>query len=205
MLKKLAILILLLLGATAAIAAMTNSNRSRFEVAGQEFEIPRNHLFDMTIPWLPVSRSGNFTFLLEPNPAPNLIPAHRFLVQSVASHCNRDRESLLGMGQMMRIVCGVEEPKISDAPPYKQIPTDLGDWSTDLVATGANESGATRQVADCQKFEPNPAKPNGATNCNAVWGYDNLLIQVDFDISEANQLPALKHQAETLLDRWRVK
>ena len=193
-----------LLGA-AAIAVATvvqgDGNR-RYEVAGNTFEVPSDHLFDARIFWLPAPSQDSFVFLFEPNPNPDLIPKHRVLVERLNRLCPGDAS------QMLRIACGLEETNVTDDPPYEKLQDEEASWSSELLAVEVEpgDDGVIdrRPVAFCQLFEPNPAKSYPSTLCTTFWAYDGMMLQFSFDEKEAARMPAMKREAERLLESWRI-
>lgn len=193
--------------AVAGVAQKVSDETADFVVSGHHFEVPKDHLFEMTIPWLPKPESVSFTFLLEPNSEPDQIPKHRVLVQRLSRLCptNTATETT----QMLRIVCGQETSSVPEAPPFVKIQNELGSWSSDLYAVGKapGENGALnrRKVAYCQLFGPNPAKPNPTTLCTTFWAYKGMMLQFSFDENESSEMPMMKARAMALLDRWEVR
>lgn len=198
-----ALVFLLGAGAIAAIAASSGDGLAYREVAGNRFEVPTDHLFDATIPWLPAPEEDSFVFLFQPNPTPNQIPKHRVLVQRLSRFCPGDAS------QMLRIACGQEQTSISDGPPYEKVQNELGSWSSDLYSVEAEpgENGLIdkRQIAYCQLFEPNPVKPEPSTLCTTFWASDGMMVQFSFDENELPRMTAMKAEAMALLDRWKVR
>jgi hypothetical protein len=188
--------------AAAALVAATNNGRSRYEVSGHTFEVPSEYLFDHPIWFLDPPERDSFVFLFEPNPEPNQIPKHRVLVERLSRFCPGDAS------QMLRIICGQEKTAVSDGPPYEKVQDEFASWSSDLysVEAGPGADGVIdrRQVAFCQLFEPNPAKPYPSTLCTTSWAYEGLMLQFSFDEEEAARVPAMKRHAERLLDSWKV-
>lgn len=177
------------------------------EVAGHRFHIPAEHIYDERIFWLPAPEKDSFVFLLQPNPGGDQIPPHRVLVEPLSRLC--PTESMVDAGRMLRIVCGQEDSKIADDPPYLHVKDDHDHWASELFAISqaktANGKKVRRPVAYCQTFEPNPAKPDGATICTTFWAFNNLKLQFSFDLNEAAQLPQMKAKAMDLLKRWEVR
>jgi hypothetical protein len=200
-----AIVLLLGVGVVGAIAAASNDGIEHREVAGHRFEIPSDYLFDARLAWLPAPEEDSFVFLFQPNSHPNQIPEHRILVEPL-SGCPTD--AVTAETQMLRIACGQEKPEVSDAPPYEKVQSDLGSWSSDLFAVQRSPDDKRimdkRQVAYCQLFEPNPAKPKPSTLCTTFWGYKGMKLQFSFDETESSELPAMKAKAQALLDQWEV-
>ena len=201
-----AIILLLSVGVVGAIAAASNDGTAHREVAGHQFAIPTDHLFDATIAWLPAPAEHSFVFLFQPNPHPNRIPEHRILVEPLNGYCPINDAT--DDTQMLRIACGQEEPTVPDAPPYEQVQSKIGSWSSDLFATRKSPDGkrviAKRQVAYCQSFDPNPAKPTASILCTTFWGYKGMKLQFSFDERESSELPAMKAKAEAMLNQWKV-
>lgn len=200
---KTATIALLLLGvaAVATLAARVESRTAHVEVAGHRFEIPKDQLFDETIPWLPAPEKDSFVFLLSPNHDPNQIPEHRFLVEPLSRHCPGDAS------QMLRIACGSEKTNIDDGPPYERRQSDLGAWASDLYSARREPQRSaeqTRQIAYCQRFEPNPAKPKATNLCTTFWAYKGMKLQFSFDEEELPAMLAMKRDAMRLLDSWEV-
>jgi hypothetical protein len=193
-----------LLGAAAiaAAAVVQGDGNRRYEVAGNTFEVPSDHVFDARIFWLPAPEQDSFVFLFEPNSDSDLIPKHRVLVQRLSRFCPGDAS------QMLRITCGQEATSVSDRPPYVKVQDELASWSSDLYAVEREAGGDgevdRRQVAFCQLFEPNPAKPYPSTLCTTFWAYKGMMLQFSFDEEEAAQMPSMKREAEQLLETWTV-
>lgn len=201
------IILVVAVGAVSLVAARSDSDSEDFELAGHQFIVPKDHLFELTIPWLPASETDAFTFLLEPNPNPDQIPKHRILVERLSRFCPTDATP--EATQMLRIACGQEQPAVDDAPPYVKLQNELGSWSSNLFSV-ENEPGddgvrAKRMVAYCQLFEPNPAKPEPSTLCTTFWSHDGMMLQFSFDESESSEMPAMKVRAMALLDSWEVR
>ena len=201
--------VFILLFATVAVAGVAkevSDETANFAVAGHRFEVPKDHLFEMTIPWLPKSESDSFTFLFEPNADPDQIPKHRVLVQRLSRLCPTDATT--EGTQMLRIVCGQETSSVPETPPFVKIQNQLGSWSSDLFAvekeSGKNGVLNRRKVAYCQLFGPNPAKPDPSTLCTTFWAYKGLMLQFSFDEKESSEMPMMKARAMALLDRWEV-
>lgn len=198
-----ALVLLLVAGVIAAIAASSGDGLAHREVAGNHFEVPADHLFDATIPWLPASEEDSFAFLFQPNPTPDRIPKHRVLVQRLSRFCPGDAS------QMLRIACGQETTSVSDGPPYEKAQNELGSWSSDLYSVEAQpgENGVIdkRQIVYCQLFEPNPMKPQSSNLCTTFWAYDGMMLQFSFDETELPNMRAMKAEAMALLDRWKVR
>ena len=200
---KTATIALLLLGAAAAatFAARVGRRTVQVDVAGHRFEIPKDQLFDETIAWLPAPEKDSFVFLLSPNHDPDRIPDHRFLVEPLIRHCPGETS------QMLRIVCGSEKANIDDGPPYEKRPSDLGSWASDLYSVRRNPETKTeqrRQIAYCQRFDPNPAKPKVTNLCTTFWAYKGMILQLSFDEEELPAMLAMKRDAMRLLDSWEV-
>jgi hypothetical protein len=195
---------LLFVGAAAAagLAASVESRTVHREVAGHRFKIPKDQLFDETIPWLPVPEKDSFVFLLRPNEDRGRIPDHRFIVEPLTRHCPGDAS------QMLRIACGLEKTSVTDEPPYEKRQSELGSWASDLYSVRRIPGGGadrTRQIALCQRFEPNPSKPKVTTLCTTFWAYKGMMLQFSFDEEELSNLIAMKHDAMRLLDTWEVE
>ena len=194
---------LLLVGAAAiaGFAASADDGTVHREVAGHRFNVPKDHLFDMTIPWLPGPEKDSFVFLLRPNLDPDSIPENRFLVEPLARHCPGDAS------QMLRIACGLEKTNVGEGPPYEKRQSELGSWASDLYSVRRmpdKNAVQTRQIAYCQRFEPNPAKPKVTTLCRTFWAYKGLMLQFSFDEEELPKMVAMKRDAMRLLDSWVV-
>ena len=186
--------------AVAGFAASVDGHTVHREIAGHRFKIPKDQLFDATIAWLPLPAKDSFVFLLRPNPDPERIPDHRFLVDALTVHCPGDAS------QMLRIACGLEKTNLSDGAPYEKRQSDLGSWASDWYSVRRIPGGAdqTRQVAYCQRFEPNPVKPKIATLCTTFWAYNGMMLQFSFDEKELPHMTGLKRDAMQLLDSWQV-
>ena len=201
------LILVLAIGAGAAVAATVSDDTMDFEVAGNRYEVPKDHLFEMAIPWLPQPDSDSFTFLFQPNPASGSIPKHRVLVQRLSRLCPTDAETKAT--QMLRVACGQEAASVMETPPFVKMRNELGSWSSDLYAI-AKEPGREgvlnkRQIAYCQFFEPNPAKPEPSNLCTTFWAYKGMLLKFSFDESESSEMPAMKARAMALLDSWEVR
>ena len=187
--------------AAAGFAASVDSGMVHREVAGHRFEIPKDLLFDATIPWLPLPEKDSFIFVLRPNHDPARIPDHRFLVEPLTRHCPGDAS------QMLRITCGLEKTNIGDGPPYQKRQSESGSWASDLFSIRRMPSGSPdqrRQIAYCQRFEPNLAKPKGTTLCTTFWAYKGMMLQFSFDEKELPSMLTMKRDAMRLLDIWAV-
>ena len=196
--------IALSIGAAVALWAASEASADTIHksVAGHRFEVPQDYLFDAPIAWLPAPESDSFTFLPEPNPNPDFIPEHRFVVQPLAGRCSG------GASEMMRVACGQEQELVAATPQYERRPNELGSWSSDLfiVARDARSQALRRQqVAYCQLLEPNPAMPKPTNLCTTVWSYKGMLLQFKFDEADVGRLQAMKAQAMALLDRWEIR
>lgn len=196
-----ALLPLLGVGTIFAISAATAGNTASREVAGHRFDIPKEYLFDATIPWLPAPESDSFVFLLAPNPHPNGIPDHRVLVERLSRLCRTTATT--DATQMLRIACGQEVPELTDQPPYAHIKDPKSSWSSGLFVVGSG--GSRRQIAYCQMFQPNPAKPKPSTLCTTFWAFRGMSLLIHFDLNEAAELPTMKAKAMQLLDQWEVR
>ncbi|MGN6356325.1 MAG: hypothetical protein ACTHLU_02450 [Novosphingobium sp.] len=192
---------LLGIGVAVAISATDNGRTVAHDVSGHRFNVPADYLFEATIPWLPASRSGSFVFLLAPNPEPNRIPEHRILVEDLGRICASDASS--DAAQILRIACGQEVPELTDQPPYAHIKDPKSSWSSGLFVVGSE--GSRRQIAYCQMFQPNPAKPKSSTLCTTFWAYKGMSLLISFDLNEAAELPTMKAKAMQLLDQWEVR
>ena len=194
----------LLFGAAAAVAGLAASAGARtvhYEVAGHRYQVPKDHLVNETISWLPLPEKDSFVFLLRPNAHPERIPRHRFLAEPLSRHCPGNAS------QMLRIECGLEKTAISDGPPYEMRQNELGSWSSDLYSvrrTPGKQSDHSRQIAYCQRFEPNPAKPKATTLCTTFWAYKGMMLQFSFDEGELRDMIGMKRKAMSLLDSWEV-
>jgi hypothetical protein len=189
-------------GAVAALAASADGGTVYREVAGHRFEIPKDQLFEETISWLPLPEKDSFVFLLRPNRQPNRIPDHRFLVEPSTRHCPGDAS------QMLRIACGLEKTSVGDGPPYEQRQSELGSWASDVYSVRrmpTKRAYERRQVAYCQRFEPNPAQPKVTTLCTTFWAYKGMMLQFSFDQEELPSMLAMKREATRLLDSWEIK
>ena len=197
--------IALLVGGAAAVAGLAASVGGptvHRDVAGHRFEIPKDQLFDETIPWLPRADSDSFVFLLRPNHDPNRVPDHRFLVLPLTRNCPGDAS------QMLRIACGLEKTNVGDGPPYEKRQSESGSWASDLYSVHRMPDGTadqSRQIAYCQRFEPNPAKPKATTLCTTFWAYKGMMLQFSFDEEELPKMIVMKREAMRLLDSWEVK
>ena len=60
------LMVALATGAGIAAVTVLGAESVDFEVSGHKFEVPKDHLFRMTIPWLPKPEKDSFTFLFEP-------------------------------------------------------------------------------------------------------------------------------------------
>ncbi len=201
---KMVATVLLFVGAAAAagLAASVDSRTVHREIAGHRFKIPQDQLFDETIPWLPVPDKDSFVFLLRPNQDRERIPDHRFLVEPLTRHCPGDAS------QMLRIACGLEKTSVGDGPPYEKRQSELGSWASDLYSVlhiPGRTADQARQIAYCQRFEPNPAKPKVTTLCTTFWAYKGMMLQFSFDEEELPNLVAMKRDAMRLLDSWEVR
>ncbi|MCW1431580.1 hypothetical protein [Novosphingobium sp. JCM 18896] len=195
---------LLSVGAIVAIwsAAAGFSEKSRQSVAGHQFDVPKNHVFDAKIPWLPAPESDSFVFLLEPNRYPNQIPKHRILVQPLAGRCPG------GVSHLMDVVCGKATELTGTNPKFERRQNELGSWSSDLFIVYHDDRTGQKtwqQVASCQLFEPNPANPKPSNLCTTVWGYKGMLLQFSFDETEADEMPRMKAKAMAFLDSWEIQ
>ena len=192
----------LFVGAAAVAGLAASDGRTvHREVAGHHFKIPKDYLFDETISWLPLPESDSFVFLLHPNHDPERIPHHRFLVEPLSRHCPGDAS------QMLRIACGSEKTEVGDGPPYERRKSELGSWASDLYSVRHIPSSNTtqaRQIAYCQRFEPNPTKPKVTTLCTTFWPYKGMMLQFSFEEAELPDMVAMKRGAMRLLDSWEV-
>lgn len=191
---------LLVIGAAVAISATNNSRTVARDISGHRFNVPTDYLFEAEIPWLPASESGSFLFLLAPNTEPNRIPKNRILVEDLSRICTSNTSS--GAAQILRIACGQEVQELTDQPPYTHIKDPTNSWSSGLFVVGSG--GARRQIAYCQTFQPNPAKPKPSTLCTTFWAYKGMSLLISFDLNEAAELPTMKAKAIQLLDQWEV-
>jgi hypothetical protein len=108
---------------------------------------------------------------------------------------------------MLRIACGSEKTNIDDGPPYERRQSDLGAWASDLYSARRERQRSaeqTRQIAYCQRFEPNPAKPKATNLCTTFWAYKGMKLQFSFDEEELPAMLAMKRDAMRLLDSWEV-
>ncbi|MFC0206153.1 hypothetical protein [Novosphingobium soli] len=194
----------LTIGTAAALWAVAGAfaETTHQSVAGHQFDVPKDYLFDAKIAWLPAPESESFTFLFEPNRNPGQIPEHRVLVESLADRCVNQPSEL------MRVACGSERQLIVANPEYERRSNELGSWSSDLFIVQRNaRNGASlsQKVAYCQLFEPNPVQPEPHNLCTTVWGYKGMLLQFSFNESEVNRLQGMKAQAMAMLDLWTVR
>jgi hypothetical protein len=190
-------------GAIAVFWATSSAftQTARQSVAGHQFDVPKDHIFDARIAWLPAPESDSFVFLLNPDPNPNQIPKHRIVVEPLAGRCPG------GVSRPMDVACGKAKELVGTHPRFERRQNDLGSWSSDLfVVYGDDRTGQTmrQHVAYCQLFEPNPVKPKPSNLCTTVWAYKSMLLQFSFDEAEADQMPRMKAEAMALLDRWEV-
>ena len=201
------LVLFLAFGAGAVFAAQISDDTVELQVAGHRYDVPEDHLLEMTIPWLPKSESDSFTFLFEPNPDPNLIPKHRVLVQRLSRFCPTDAAT--DASQMLRIACGQEATSVEEIPPFVTMQNAHSSWSSDLYAIAKerreDDVPAKRKIAYCQFFGPNPAKPEPTNLCTTFWAYKGLLLQFSFDESESSDMPEMKTNATALLDGWEVR
>lgn len=188
--------------ALIAAAMVSGAETSSYQVAGHRFDIPKDHLFDSSIAWLPRPSAESFTFLFEPAKNPDQIPTHRVLVQDLAAHCPG------GASQLLRLACGSEKTDIGDGPPYVRgpgsIPALFNLYAVEKSDAG-NSKSEKRQVAYCQVFEPNPVQPKSRNICTTFWAHDGLSLQFSFDERDAPQMPAMKKRAVELLDSWKAR
>ena len=198
-----AFFLLLCAGAIAAVAMMSGKGAARKEVTGQRFDVPVNYLFDHPIWFLGPPEKDSFVFLFEPNPNPGQIPEHRVLVESLSRFCPGNAS------QMLRIACGSERPEVEEKPPYAKVQDKsapyLSYWYS--VKDRPPKDGVTekRQIAYCQLFGLNAAKPEPSTECTTFWSYDGMMLQFSFDERELSKMPAMKAKAMALLNSWKVR
>lgn len=196
--------------ATVAVGAVTTlwlaagavAQTTRQSVAGHQFEVPKDQLFEARIPWLPGPESDSFTFLLEPKPTSDQIPLHRVLVGPLEGRCGNIPSEL------MRVACGKERQLVDENPQYERRANELGSWASDLFIVkrdAQRQPDLRQQVAYCQLFEPNPVQPQPRNLCTTVWGYKGMLLQFSFDEKEVDRLQGMKGQAMAMLDRWEVR
>lgn len=195
--------VVLSVGAIVAMwaAVSASSETIRQSVAGHRFDVPKNRVFDNRIPWLPAPESDSFVFLFEPNPDPKHIPKHRVLVEPLAGRCPG------GVSHLMDVVCGKAKELVGSNPKFERRANKMGSWSSDLFVVYVDErtNQPVRQlVATCQLFGPNPVKPKPSNLCTTLWAYKGMLLQFSFDDTEADQMPRMKKEAMSLLDRWEV-
>ena len=189
-------MLLAALATLSAFAALADDGLVRHEVAGSSYEIPKEWLFDVQIPWLPAPEKDSFTFLLEPNKDADKIPPHRVLVERLDRYCPGHAS------QMLRVACGLEKTSVKDGPPYEKVQDRRSSWASNVFSV---ENGKRRQIAYCQKFEPNPAKPVGSTSCTTFWAHGNLMLSFSFDHRELREFTAMKRRAMVLLEGWKVR
>ena len=188
-------------GATAILSENVTQN-----VAGHRYAVPKDHLFNGGIFFLP-QQSDAFTFLFEPNSDPDIIPKHRVLVQDLSLHCPT---ALTTDGtQMLRIVCGQEDSSVREIPPFFELGNKNGSWSSDLYAGETAESSGDlstkRKVAYCRTSDPTVVNPESQTLCTTFWAYDGMMLQFSFDAKESSEMPAMKRRAEELLETWKIR
>jgi hypothetical protein len=190
-------------GAIAVLWATSSgfSQTARQCVAGHQFDVPKDHIFNARIAWLPAPESDSFVFFLNTDPNLNHIPKHRIVVEPLAGRCQG------GITRLMDVACGKAKELVGRHPRFERRQNELGSWSSDLfVIYRDDRNGQTvrQQVADCQLFEPNPVKPKPSSLCTTVWAYKSMLLQFSFDEAEADRVPQMKAEAMALLDRWEV-
>ena len=185
--------------AVAGLAASVDRRTVHREVAGHRFEIPKDQLFGETIPWLPLPEKDSFVFLLQPSHDPARIPDHRFLVEPLTRRCPGNAS------QMLRIACGLEKTNVGDGPPYQKRRSESGSWASDLYSVRhmpGKRAEQSQQIAYCQRFDPNPAKPKVTTLCTTFWAYRGMMLQFSFHEEELPTMLAMKRDATRLLDSW---
>lgn len=200
--KHIVVVSLGLISTLVAGTAFALSTPRTQEVAGKHFAVPGELLLKDTIPWLPATEAGSFTFLLNPNLSPEQTPPHRVLVQSAKEVCRGDR-----MTQVVRVACGREGASRTLGPPFEKVFPHAGyPYTWHYYAAAAAGGDAERlQVAYCSPISPNPARPTGTAICTTVWGVDGLVLSLGFEEHELAELPSMRRRASEMLLSWKVR
>lgn len=183
------------------LAMMTSSGCSDRDSVGitiddHMFEVPREHLIEERIPWLPQSEKKGLMFLV--NPKAPVREQISVLIESTSITCNPKTPPVY---DQLASACESANQQADDLQQPQASPLEKelrkGD-PTQWVYRLADKRGKGRGdiVATCS------AMGDGNGLCHSLSSYADLVYTIGLRESEIERLPAIRRRIRELLSSW---
>jgi hypothetical protein len=161
------------------------------------FEVPREHLIEERIPWLPQSEEKGLMFLM--NPEAPVREQISVLIESTVVTCNPKTPPVYSQ---LASACESAERQAGDkqkTPPSaleKELQNgDPTQWTYRLADKPGDERGDI--VANCS------AMGDGDGLCHSLSNYGDLVYTIGLRESDIQHLPAIRERIRKLLSSWK--
>jgi hypothetical protein len=174
-----------------AISGCSSNVTKAVAIDQHMFNVPKRHLLEGTIPWLPASQHDGLMFYI--NPEAPLPDRNSVLIQSTATTCPPDvLRGSFPLGSACR-AAAQREANEAEAELEKVHPNnDPTQWEY-RVKTGKSQGVV---VANCS------AMADGNGLCNSSGNYGDLVYSVGLRDSEIGRLPEIRRRIHDLLSSW---
>lgn len=163
------------------------------EIDGHVFEVPKEHLVEGTIPWLPASQSEGLKFVI--NPRAQLKEQMIVTIESIATTCRP--KSAPASGQLASACSaalqGVASEQVGRNFMVEKVHRDgdLTQWEYRLKDDGT-------VVASCYAL----SDAGKAGLCTSLGHYKSLVYSVGLRDSDVQRLPSIREKVHDLLQSW---
>lgn len=175
------------------VSGCNGSHGKTVEIDGHVFDVPKEHLVEGTIPWLPVSQSEGLKFII--NPRAQLKEQMIVTMESIGTTCHPTSppaSSQLASACSAALQGAAREqvgPNFIVEKVYRH--GDLTQWEYRLKDDGS-------VVASCYAL----SDAGEAGLCTSLGHYKSLVYSVGLRDSDVQRLPSIREKVHDLLLSW---
>lgn len=178
------------------VSGCSNRDSELINIDGHRFDVPREHLIEERIPWLPQSPEKGLMFIINPK-----APVHQrisVLIESTSITCNPKTPPAYGQ---LTSVCGAARRQADDVHQAQSLPLEKELWNGDPTQwiyrlTDKRGKGQGDIVATCS------AMGDGNGLCHSLSNYGDLVYTIGLRDSEIERLPEIRKEVVELLSSW---
>lgn len=180
------------------MGACSNDSVRTFTIGSHTFHVPRKHLVEGTIPWLPKSQSSGIKFIV--NPDDRLEEQIIVTMEPMQRTCGYRTSS--PSSQLFAACSDASRHAESGTPPKKfniqKIDRNGDPTQWDYILMNDKGGGSSRIVASCYARSDS----NGSGLCTSLSNYDDLVYSIGLRDVDVRRLPTIRSRIDGLLSSW---
>ncbi|WP_202988235.1 hypothetical protein [Sphingopyxis terrae] len=183
-------------GMVMSVGGCTSGEKATIEVHGHVFLIPKEHLVQGVVPWLPASQSEGLKFIINPiaQPEEQMIVT----VGSASTTCNPRTPPT---SNQLASACAaalqsIDSKSVADHFEMEKIIHDGDHTQWEYRVKGRNDV-----IASCYALDDS----GSAGLCTSINHYEDLIYSIGLRDSDMRRLPQILAEVDSMLTSWEKK